>query len=69
MIHLAQLLTGMSHAACTFAAFIMIACTISITLSLRTLAAPPETSEINQLLSVGFTLRDPEGRLVDRFDD
>jgi hypothetical protein len=39
-------------------------------MSLHTLASPPEPqTTINDLLSVGFTLTDPEGHEVDRFDE
>ena len=45
-------------------------CLASIAMSLHTLASPPEPqTTINDLLSVGFTLTDPEGHEVDRFDE
>jgi hypothetical protein len=64
MTHYDSIIRGFAHAA----VITLVYCAISITLSLRTIATPPASSEINQLLSVGFTLRDPEGHLVDRVD-
>jgi hypothetical protein len=51
------------------ASLVWTVCLASITSSLHILASPPPQSSINELLSVGYTLTDPEGHEVYHLDE